>query len=114
MHSNATKISVNETENPMTLDEKKSTAAAWFRQLRDQICTEFEAIENELTGSDKPAGTFTRTVSTRTTGRGQTGHAGAGATTAAGGGGRRPPRKYERPSVTTGFTAVFFVIGTSS
>ncbi len=31
----------------MTLDEKKSTAAAWFRQLRDDICAEFEAIEGE-------------------------------------------------------------------
>jgi coproporphyrinogen III oxidase len=30
----------------MTLDEQKDTAAAWFRQLRDAICAEFEAIEN--------------------------------------------------------------------
>ena len=31
----------------MTLDEKKTAAAAWFRTLRDQICAEFEAIEME-------------------------------------------------------------------
>ena len=31
----------------MTLDEKKKTATAWFRALRDQICAEFEAIEAE-------------------------------------------------------------------
>jgi coproporphyrinogen III oxidase len=35
----------------MTLDEKKSTAAAWFRDLRDSICAKFEAIEREM-GSD--------------------------------------------------------------
>ncbi|MDX2094932.1 MAG: coproporphyrinogen III oxidase [Alphaproteobacteria bacterium] len=48
-----------------TLDEKKATAAAWFRSLRDQICGAFEAIETDLTGSDAPAGTFTRTAWTR-------------------------------------------------
>ena len=45
----------------MTLDEKKKTATAWFRRLRDQICAEFEAIEAELPHSEKPAGRFTRT-----------------------------------------------------
>jgi len=45
----------------LTLDEKKQQAAAWFRTLRDQICTEFETIEAELTGSAAPAGKFTRT-----------------------------------------------------
>ncbi len=34
-------------EHPMTLNEKKATAATWFRDLRDQICAEFEAIEAE-------------------------------------------------------------------
>ncbi len=48
-----------------TLDAKKSTAAAWFRELRDQICASYEAIERELTDSDKPAGTFERTVWSR-------------------------------------------------
>lgn len=45
----------------MNLDEKKANATAWFRELRDQICAEFEKIETELAGSEKPAGTFTRT-----------------------------------------------------
>ena len=35
----------------MTLDEKKTTAANWFRALRDDICTRFETIEREM-GSD--------------------------------------------------------------
>lgn len=29
------------------LDERKTTASGWFRSLRDQICAEFEAIEQE-------------------------------------------------------------------
>ncbi len=49
----------------MTLDEKKQTAADWFRTLRDRICAEFEQIETELTGSSAPAGKFTRTPWTR-------------------------------------------------
>lgn len=36
----------------------KATATQWFTSLRDQICAEFEKIEQELTGSDKPAGKF--------------------------------------------------------
>jgi coproporphyrinogen III oxidase len=36
------------TELEMTLDEKKQLASQWFRQLRDDICTEFEKIETEL------------------------------------------------------------------
>lgn len=46
----------------MTLDEKKQKATAWFRELRDQLCAEFEKIETELTGSSAQAGTFTRTL----------------------------------------------------
>lgn len=34
-------------------DERKDTASAWFRELRDDICAEFEAIETELSGSNK-------------------------------------------------------------
>jgi coproporphyrinogen III oxidase len=45
----------------MDLDTKKTTAAGWFRDLRDQICAEFEKIETELTGSTAAAGQFVRT-----------------------------------------------------
>ncbi|MGQ0527093.1 MAG: oxygen-dependent coproporphyrinogen oxidase [Alphaproteobacteria bacterium] len=43
---------------------KKHQAAEWFRDLRDRICTEFESIETELTGTAKknlPPGKFKRT-----------------------------------------------------
>ena len=38
----------------------KSTAQAWFESLRDQICTAFEAIEDDHAGpgADRPAGRF--------------------------------------------------------
>ena len=45
----------------MTLEGKKLKAATWFRDLRDQLCAEFEKIEMELVGSAAPAGKFTRT-----------------------------------------------------
>ena len=32
----------------MNIDDKKSAATAWFRNLRDTICAEFEKIENEF------------------------------------------------------------------
>lgn len=48
----------------MTINnEHKTKATKWFRNLRDDICTEFETIETELdTGkhADKPAGQFER------------------------------------------------------
>ena len=49
------------------IETHKKTAAAWFRELRDLICAEFEKIEDELTGTnaDKPAGRFVRTPWTR-------------------------------------------------
>ncbi|MEZ5815151.1 MAG: oxygen-dependent coproporphyrinogen oxidase [Alphaproteobacteria bacterium] len=37
----------------MDWDTRKKTASAWFRVLRDRICAEFEAIEGELSGSNK-------------------------------------------------------------
>lgn len=43
-------------------ESRKQAAAAWFLSLRDRICSEFEKIETELTGthSDLPPATFER------------------------------------------------------
>jgi coproporphyrinogen III oxidase len=45
-----------------TIAERKDQARAWFEDLRDRICTEFEQIETELTGTHRelPAGRFAR------------------------------------------------------
>lgn len=42
--------------------EQKKRAAEWFQMLRDRLCAEFEAIEDELvgTGADSPPGRFKR------------------------------------------------------
>jgi len=40
-------------------EERKAQARAWFEALRDRICAEFEAIEDELGGA-APAGRFVR------------------------------------------------------
>jgi coproporphyrinogen III oxidase len=45
--------------SPYPLDHREQ-AAAWFRALRDRICSAFERIEDELSGSDRPAGRFER------------------------------------------------------
>lgn len=49
----------------MNIEEKQQLASTWFRSLRDQICAEFEKIEEEyLASSDQkdllPAGKFSR------------------------------------------------------
>jgi len=52
----------------ISLNEKQQQAANWFKDLRDQICTAFEAIENDYDGcfNDKPAGKFEQTSWDRT------------------------------------------------
>ena len=48
---------------PHDWEDRKQTASAWFQQLRNEICAEFEKIEQELEGSNKkamPAGSFER------------------------------------------------------
>lgn len=45
------------------LENEKARARAWFESLRDQICSAFEDLEDELTGTyaERPAGRFERT-----------------------------------------------------
>ena len=56
----------------MTIEERKTAAANWFRTLRDRICTEFESIETEgaglpaLPGAPDAPGRFARTEWQRT------------------------------------------------
>lgn len=55
LKNTASKIVNNEFENG------KQDASAWFRSLRDQICAEFEKIEDELSDGphkDLPSGRF--------------------------------------------------------
>jgi len=54
-----------------TLEDRQNTAAAWFRDLRDQICAEFEKIEDELSEgpkADMTPGRFERKTWDRTEG----------------------------------------------
>ena len=47
----------------INFDDKKQKASNWFQTLRDDICAEFEKLEDDLTGSNKinlPAGRFER------------------------------------------------------
>ncbi len=49
----------------MVFDDQKIKASAWFRSLRDQICTAFEALEDELSGTEHvslPPGRFERSA----------------------------------------------------
>lgn len=42
------------------MEAEKTQAQAWFRQLRDDICSRFEALEDALSGSEMAAGRFER------------------------------------------------------
>ena len=48
------------TDDQQTTDDHKARAEAWFKELRDRICSAFEAIEDDFgeCDSDKPAGRF--------------------------------------------------------
>lgn len=47
---------------PANIERNKEKASAWFRQLRDGICTEFETLELQVKGpmSDRAPGRFVR------------------------------------------------------
>ena len=50
-------------DNITKWDHRKELATTWFADIRDQICNEFESIEDELSGGNKadlPAGRFER------------------------------------------------------
>jgi len=57
---------------PADIDTKKTTAAAWFRTLRDWICASFEGLEAEVRGPNghMPPGRFERTPWERAAGGG--------------------------------------------
>jgi len=56
---------------PNFTDQQNKTSH-WFEKLRNQICAEFESIEDELVESDKPAGRFERKTWQRDGGGGGT------------------------------------------
>jgi len=46
---------------PPSIEQRKAQARAWFSELRDRLCAEFETIEAEYSGPPGgPAGRFTR------------------------------------------------------
>ena len=53
---------MNTPKNASAIDEHKARASAWFGELRDRICKEFEKIEDEYQGqlSHLPPGRFER------------------------------------------------------
>jgi len=65
--------------DPATLDDRKARARAWFENLRDEICTAFEKLEDDLPAAaphaDKPKGRFKRTPWER---KDHSGHPGGG------------------------------------
>jgi coproporphyrinogen III oxidase len=64
-----------EIDDSMPEPERRRRAAAWFEELRDRICAEFEAIEDEYAGPGAeamPPGRFARTPWQRPGGGGGT------------------------------------------
>ena len=53
-------MSVTASQIEPSLMQKKREVGDWFRNLRDEICTVFEGIENSGKLADGPAGRFTR------------------------------------------------------
>jgi coproporphyrinogen III oxidase len=47
---------------PDDIEDKKARASAWFKSVRDDLCTAIETLEDEVTGShaDMPPGRFER------------------------------------------------------
>jgi coproporphyrinogen III oxidase len=80
--SNLPDLEMPDTSIPSPLAVWKSRAAAWFAALRDEICAEFERIEDELApgqAAGRAAGRFERTPWQRTD---HTGGEGGGGTMA--------------------------------
>lgn len=57
-------------KEPYVLDDKQQQASQCFKNLRNAICDAFEAIEDDYTQSDQPAGRFERTPWQRAEGGG--------------------------------------------
>jgi coproporphyrinogen III oxidase len=57
---------------PADIEQRKERARAWFESLRDDICTAFEAIEDDVSGphSEREPGRFERTPWLRDEGKG--------------------------------------------
>ena len=43
-----------------SIENQKNFATSWFKELRDDICARFEALEDELDNTTSPAGRFER------------------------------------------------------
>ncbi|TYC55828.1 oxygen-dependent coproporphyrinogen oxidase [Rhodobacterales bacterium] len=66
---------------PEAIEDKKTEASTWFRELRDRICKAFEDLEDEIGTragplSDQPAGRFEQTPWERTDSSGAKGGGG--------------------------------------